>query len=114
LRGAQQTYALLEERAPAAQARVGDLGELAWRCYAGHGPANVRDLARWATLTLGQAESATEAAEDRLEHLEIDGVPHWFDPAASATAGPDRAVLLPVYDEATLTYPAGRASQCLD
>jgi hypothetical protein len=106
LRGAQQTYALLEERAPAAQARAGDLGELAWRFYAGHGPANVRDLARWATLTLGQAASATEAAEDRLEQLEVDGVPHWFDPAASATAGPDRALLLPVYDEATLTYPA--------
>jgi hypothetical protein len=61
LRGAQQTYALLEERAPASQTRAGDPDELAWRFYAGHGPANVRDLARWATLTLGQAESATEA-----------------------------------------------------
>jgi hypothetical protein len=106
MRGAQQTYGLLGERAPEAGARAGDLGELAWRFYAGHGPASVRDLARWATLTQNQAGSATEAAAERLERVDVDGVAHWFDPAAAEAAGPDRALLLPVYDEATLTYPA--------
>ena len=106
MRGTQQTYALLDERAPEAGSRRGDLGELAWRFYAGHGPASVRDLARWATLTQSQAGSATEAAAERLEQVDVDGVAHWFDPAAPETPGVDRALLLPVYDEATLTYPA--------
>jgi Winged helix DNA-binding domain len=105
MRGAQQTYALLDERAPEAGSRTGDLGELAWRFYAGHGPASVRDLARWATLTQSQAGGATEAADDRLERVDVHGVPHWFDPAAGEVAGADRALLLPVYDEATLSYP---------
>jgi hypothetical protein len=106
MRGTQQTYALLAERAPEAGSRRADLGELAWRFYAGHGPASVRDLARWATLTQSQAGSATEAAADRLERVDVDGVPHWFDPAEPRAVGVDRALLLPVYDEATLTYPA--------
>ena len=50
---------------PDGRRRAGDLGELAWRFYAGHGPASVRDLARWATLTQSQAASATEAAAER-------------------------------------------------
>jgi hypothetical protein len=106
MRGAQQTYALLDERAPEAGSRTGDLGQLAWRFYAGHGPASVRDLARWATLTQSQADGATEAADSLLERVEVQGVPHWFDPAAEEAAGADRALLLPVYDEATLSYPA--------
>jgi hypothetical protein len=106
MRGGQQTYALLAERAPEVGSRAGDLGELAWRFYAGHGPASLRDLARWATLTQSQAGSATEAASERLERVAVDGVPHWFDPAAASAAATDRALLLPVYDEATLSYPA--------
>jgi hypothetical protein len=106
MRGAQQTYALLAERAPEAGSRAGDLAELAGRFYAGHGPASVRDLARWATLTQSQADRATEAAAERLERAVVDGVPHWFDPATASAAATDRALLLPVYDEATLSYPA--------
>lgn len=105
MRGAQQTYALLAERAPDAGSRAGDLGELARRFYAGHGPASLRDLARWATLTQIQAGRATEAAAERLERVAVDGVPHWFDPAAASAPVTDRALLLPVYDEATLSYP---------
>ena len=106
MRGGQQTYALLDERTPARSSRAGDLGELARRFYTGHGPASVRDLARWATLSLGQAGGATEAAADRLERVDVEGVPHWFDPAAPEAVRSDRALLLPVYDEATLSYPA--------
>ena len=33
-------------------------------------------------------------------------MPHWFDPAAARRQRRYRALLLPVYDEATLSYPA--------
>ena len=59
MRGAQHTYALMDERVPAARRGTGDLGELGRRFYAGHGPASVRDLARWASLTQTQAPEAT-------------------------------------------------------
>jgi hypothetical protein len=65
LRGAQQTYAPMADRVPVAARRTGDLGELAYRFFAGHGPASVRDLARWASLTSTAAAAATEAAAPR-------------------------------------------------
>ena len=45
---------------------TGDAAELAYRFFVGHGPASVRDLARWASLTRRQAAEATEAAAPRL------------------------------------------------
>ena len=108
LRGAQHTYALMEERVPAEIRRTGDLGELAYRFFVGHGPASVRDLARWASLTQTQAAEATEAAAPRLAALTVAGEPLWFDPAAPEPPADVAygALLLPLYDELTLTYPA--------
>ena len=51
------TYALLADRAPSARRldREEALGKLALRYASGHGPATERDLAYWASLTLGDA-----------------------------------------------------------
>jgi winged helix DNA-binding protein len=108
MRGAQHTYALLADRVPADSRRSGDLSELAFRFYAGHGPASEADLARWATLTRRQAAEATEAAAGRLRSLEVDGERMWRtldgpQPPADLAYG---ALLLPLYDELTLSYPA--------
>jgi hypothetical protein len=108
MRGAQHTYALLAERVPADRRRSGDLAELAYRFYAGHGPASEPDLARWATLTRRQAAEAIEAAAGRLTSLEVDGERLWRapdapEPPAELAYG---ALLLPLYDELTLSYPA--------
>ena len=68
IRGAQQTYALLDERAPrssAASAKTADAAELAYRFFVGHGPASVQDLARWSSLTTGQCREAVDAVEGR-------------------------------------------------
>jgi hypothetical protein len=109
LRGPQQTYALLDERAPLTageNAKTGDAAQLAYRFFLGHGPASVQDLARWSSLTVGQCREAVDAVKDRLECATVEGADLWFDPElpqATAAAG---ALLLPLYDEVTLSYPA--------
>jgi Winged helix DNA-binding domain len=122
-RGAQQTYALLDERAPrsatalgvsanrelragcASGARIGDAAELARRFFLGHGPASVQDLARWSSLTISQCRDALEAIRDRLDCITVEGVELWFDPDAPQAGELTDALLVPLYDELTLTYP---------
>ena len=112
IRGAQHTYALVSERVD--HSADGDAGELAYRFFAGHGPASVKDFARWSSLTLTQCNQAVEAAAGRLESEIVDGSTLWFDPDGPGPASSDRAMLLPIYDELTLSYPKinfGRARQ---
>ena len=104
MRGAQHTYAVLTERV--ATPATGDASELAYRFYTGHGPAGVRDLARWSSLTQSQAADATEAAAPRLTPMVVAGETLWTGPAADDPGEPAYgALLLPLYDELTLTYP---------
>ena len=107
MRGAQQTYALVDERVPRTAASTGDAPELAYRFFLGHGPASIQDLARWSSLTLTQCREAVDAVKDRLECATVEGVDLWFDTTepAQAQAAPG-ALLLPLYDEVTLSYPA--------
>ncbi len=106
IRGAQHTYALVAERVT--DPARGDLAELARRFFVGHGPASVRDLARWASLTTTQAAEATEAAAPRLARMTVADEVLWLDPEAAdqpLDRSPYGALLLPLYDELTLSYP---------
>jgi hypothetical protein len=105
VRGAQQTYALLDERAPRSGNTTGDAAELARRFFMGHGPASIQDLARWSSLTLSQCRDALDAVKDRLDCATVEGVELWFDPDAAPTDELSGALLLPLYDELTLSYP---------
>ncbi|HEU4909497.1 MAG TPA: winged helix DNA-binding domain-containing protein, partial [Propionibacteriaceae bacterium] len=106
MRGAQQTYALLDERAPhTSAAKTPDAAELAYRFLVGHGPASVQDLARWSSLTIGQCREAIDAVKDRLDCATVEGVDLWFDPEGPAAKPSSAALLLPLYDEVTLSYP---------
>jgi len=105
MRGAQLTYALLDERAPRSAAKAGDAAELARRFFLGHGPASIQDLARWSSLTVGQCREAIDAIEDRLDRIAVDGVQLWCDPAAPRPRTSPGVLLLPLYDELTLSYP---------
>lgn len=104
-RGAQQTYALLDERAPRSGDATGDAAELARRFFMGHGPASIQDLARWSSLTLSQCRDALDAVKDRLDCATVEGVELWFDQDAPTTDELSGALLLPLYDELTLSYP---------
>ena len=85
------------------------LAELAWRYFRGHGPATLRDLARWAGLTLRDARSGLALARPRLAAFESDGAEYLMDPEtperlAGARAQADGVLLLPGFDEMLLGY----------
>jgi hypothetical protein len=105
MRGAQQTYALLDERSPSSAAKTGDASELARRFFVGHGPASVQDLARWSSLTVGQCREAVDAVKDELDCATVEGVELWFDPDGPTAKPSPVALLLPLFDEITLSYP---------
>ena len=102
MRGAQHTYALVSERIHTE--RTGSLADLARRFFVGHGPASVADFSRWASLTQAQAAEAAEETASELERISVDGAELWFDPRSPEPAETARAALLPLYDEALLSY----------
>lgn len=106
-RGAQLTWALLEERAPAS-ASLGpedSLRELALRYFRSHGPAQLQDFAWWSGLTLAGARKGTALAGGDLEARSIDGKQYWHEPGLDWRPVRDGAVhLLPNFDEYTVGY----------
>jgi Winged helix DNA-binding domain len=109
-RGKQHTYALLEKRAPHARRLDPDeaLAELTLRYFSGHGPATVKDLRWWSSLTVTDIRRGLELVGAKLERTEIDGVPYWSlgEPAPGPPA--PRAQLLQTYDEYVVGYSESR------
>ena len=109
-KGVHHSYALVDEVVPPTRSRDEDdaLVELVRRFFAGHGPATVNDFTRWSSLTVASTKDALAQLGDELEHVVVDGVPHWLDPSVvpRRRPGAPAAYLFPVYDEAVLTYPA--------
>jgi len=106
-RGNQVTYALLDERAPAASImkREEALATLATRYFTGHGPATLRDFVWWSGLTVKDAKSAVDAAGTSLDQVALDGLRYWFGAGASGNSGPASSLLLlPNYDEYLIAY----------
>jgi hypothetical protein len=69
MRGAEHAYVAVSDwlgDAPEALERPDALALLARRYLAGHGPADARDLARWAGLTLGDAHIAFRGIADEV------------------------------------------------
>ncbi len=106
--GKQQTFALLEEWAPAGRDLSGReaLAELAKRYFHSHGPATVRDFAWWAGLTVAEARQGLRSASDFLEPLTAEGVEYWLARGVrTGTESPEGSVfLLPPFDEYTVAY----------
>lgn len=106
-RGKQFTFALLEERAPAARRldREGALAELTSRYFRSHGPAQIQDFAWWSGLTVADIKNGLALVGTALEHQAVDGKEYWFD----SESAPERkavltAHLLPNFDEFTVAY----------
>jgi hypothetical protein len=105
--GKQQTYALLEERAPRAVPRTREqaLAELTLRYFTSHGPATVRDFGWWSSLTAADIRRGLELAGPRLQSEAVDGVTFWFAGSPPTTMAASPTVhLLQGYDEYLVGY----------
>lgn len=111
LKGRQHTYALLEERAPAARTLTRDeaLAELVVRYFTSRGPATAKDMRFWSSLPLADIQRGLEMAAPRLRHQEIEGRTFW---SATLDAGPripsPRVHLLQGLDEYFVGYGESR------
>jgi hypothetical protein len=111
LQGAH-TYAVFGDRVPSARILDRDeaLAELALRYFSGHGPATERDLAYWATLTLGDVRRGLAQVRDRLACFDHDGRTFWHAPDDPPPAGPGTPTghLLQILDEVYRGYQDSR------
>ena len=107
LRGKQQAYALLAERAPNAQRLPRDeaLARLTRRYFTSHGPALPQDFAWWSGLTVADARAGVEMVKGDLTSETLNGKTYWFARSSTAkrSTGPI-AHLLPNYDEYLIAY----------
>lgn len=103
LKGKQQTYALIDDRAPQARPLTHDqaLVELITRYVRGHGPAQAQDFSWWSGLTMSDARRAIEQA--RLEPIIIAGKTYWHEQLLPAAPG-ESILLLPNYDELLIAF----------
>ncbi|MGC5289576.1 winged helix DNA-binding domain-containing protein [Micromonospora sp. DT231] len=106
--GTDQTFALLDEWAPAQRRLERDeaLALLAHRYVRGHGPVTDREFAGWTGLTLTDGRRGLAAAGDLLSPVQVDGEPMYVDAAlADAPHGAlDDVLVLPGFDEYLLGY----------
>lgn len=101
----QPSFVLLEEWLPpqAALDRDEALAKLARRYIAGHGPANVRDLAWWSGLTLRDAQRAWDLARSDFSVMHQDGIEYGFV-ENDVSPGKPSVHLLPAFDEYLVGY----------
>jgi hypothetical protein len=107
LAAGQHTYALVDEWIAPAPVLDRDeaLRALVLRFYTGHGPATVPHLMRWATPTKREIVATLDDLGDLLDSTEVDGEVFWHAPLSSAPPDGQGTWLLPVFDEAYLSYP---------
>jgi hypothetical protein len=107
LSGKQQTYALLDDRAPQTVRLTRDeaLAELTLRYFTSHGPATAKDFSWWSSLTLTDIRRGLALVGEKLESDVVDGIPFWFAASAPGAGEPSPTVhLLQAYDECTVGY----------
>ena len=110
--GKQFTYALFDDRVPAADPKPRDeaLSDLAIRYFTSRGPATAHDFAWWSGLTLAETRSGIEIAGSQLTSRKIAGTIYW---SGLSNAQPDVksrvAYLLSAFDEYAVGYADRRA-----
>ena len=109
-KGKQQTYAAYHERVPHADwTREEALGRLAEVYVGSRGPATVKDLARWASLTLAEARLARDVAGTAIEEVEVGERTYLVGAGRSAPAREmPRVDLVQQYDELGMSYSESR------
>jgi hypothetical protein len=105
--GKQFTYALLDERAPGAKTLPHDeaLARLVVRYFTGHGPATVKDLMWWSSLTAAEVKAGIEMVKSQLIQEVVDGQTYWLaDTTPFVKDKSPTAYLLPNFDEYSVGY----------
>lgn len=108
-RGKQQTYTLLDLRAPAMEDVPPEqaLAELVVRYFRSHGPATVRDFSAWSSLTVAETKVGLSGSAERLARTRDErGIPWYAAPSRPETtpASGIAAYLVPRYDETIVAY----------
>ncbi|MFI0482338.1 winged helix DNA-binding domain-containing protein [Actinomadura sp. 9N215] len=107
LRGRRHTYALLEERVARTSGveREVALAEVVRRFFTSHGPATVKDLSWWSSLTRADVVTGLSLVGDALESTSVDGVTYWSAPGHGPMPAESPSVrLLQAYDEYIVGY----------
>ncbi len=86
------------------------LARIALRYFTSHGPATVKDLAYWATLTITDVRRGLAAVEDELVSFEHGGRTYWHAPGEEPPDGPGEPTghLLQLLDEMYRGYQDSR------
>lgn len=113
MQGKQFTYALLDNRVPAAPALSKEeaLAKLAKRYFTSHGPASIQDFTWWSGLPPADARLALESVKTSLNSFLRGEITYWFgENVKNKTAAPDTVHLLPAFDEFMVSYKDRSAS----
>jgi hypothetical protein len=111
LAGKQQTFALVEERAPTPSGfdREEAMVELVRRYLQSHGPATVADLRWWSSLTVADIKRTLQMMGSDVVDEELAGMTFWSLSANDERPPPMRgAHLLQMLDEAFVGYSDSR------
>ncbi|RCH56383.1 winged helix DNA-binding domain-containing protein [Mucilaginibacter hurinus] len=103
----QFTYALFDDRVPAAKALSKEEAviKLAGRYFTSRGPATVHDFAWWSGLTITDARIGIEGIKQDMIAVDIKGVEYFMAAHLPDTKLPAAGTyLLPAYDELTVAY----------
>jgi hypothetical protein len=108
-RGKDQTYALVEQRAPRSHRFDGDeaAAELAARYFISHGPATLKDFRWWSGLDATTAARGVAALGRRIDRFEFGGRTY-LGGAASARAPATAVQLIQPFDELAVAYSESR------
>ncbi len=107
----QQTYVLLDELVPNDNRFDRDeaLVELTCRYLTSHGPATVRDLRWWSSLTVADIKKALGMLDSEVQRETIDDITFWSMASEMGRPPSGRGVhLLQAYDELAVGYTESR------
>ncbi len=117
VRGKQHTYALLDERVPAAAVlpRAEAVARLTLRYFASRGPATIADFAWWSNLPLKEIRQGLEDNRAQLQCIRIKEQEYWLPINGPAHKAARQEVhFLPAFDEFMVSYKDRSASLAPD